>query len=470
MNDAQLFARLSEKCTWWRDPAGWERDDPDLKAVRAVSIVYEPAPLADIRPNGLYLLLGPRRVGKSVELKRAIAAAVSGAANPRSILYFSCDGLRGVDLRRMLHLGRSRFPAIAGPRHWFIDEITAIDDWHAIVKDERDTTAFREDCVVLTGSSSAGIQDGVANLAGRHGEPADAGERLLLPMSFRSFCAVTGADANVPPIPALRPRDVFSDAPPLLEELQVFIPQLADAWENYLHVGGYPKVVSSFMDTGDIAPAFVRDLWNVVRGEAFRSMRTTPPEALAFIERLALSLSGPINLSDLARDVGFTDNEQADARITELVTAFLGFRCYKDNDGRPNMKAQRKFYFTDPLLARLPHLVDPSAVEPVVPNVSEQQMALALHRSIEREMHGAFVGMAEVRYWVNPNSKTEIDFVGSRLGLGFESKYVDTGWRGASRAIAARGVGGVVATRRAFALDEDMLAVPSALLAWLLGS
>ena len=470
MNDAQLFVRLSEKCTWWRDPAGWERDDPDLKAVRAVSIVYEPAPLADIRPNGLYLLLGPRRVGKSVELKRAIAAAVSRAANPRSILYVSCDGLRGDDLRRMLHLGRSRFPAIAGPRHWFIDEITAIDGWHAIVKDERDTTDFGEDCVVLTGSSSAGIQDGVANLAGRHGEPADAGERLLLPMSFRSFCAVTGADANVPPIPPLRPRDVFSEAPPLLEELQVFIPQLADAWENYLQVGGYPKAVSSFMETGDVAPAFVRDLWNVVRGEAFRSMRTTPPEALAFIERLALSLSGPINLSDLARDVGFTDNEQADARITELVTAFLGFRCYKDNDGRPNVKAQRKFYFTDPLLARLPHLVDPGAVQPVVPNVSEQQMALALHRSIEREMHGAFMEMAEVRYWVNPNSKTEIDFVGSRLGLGFESKYVDTGWRGASRAIAARGVGGVVATRRALALGEDMLAVPSALLAWLLGS
>ncbi len=470
MNDGQLFARLSEKCTWWRDPAGWERDDPDLKAVRAASIVYEPAPLADIQPNGLYLMLGPRRVGKSVELKRAIAATVSRVANPRSIIYFSCDGLRGDDLRRMLHLGRSRFPAITGPRRWFIDEITSIDDWHAIIKDERDTTAFREDCVVLTGSSSAGIQDGVANLAGRHGEPAGAGERLLLPMSFRSFCAVTGADGHVPSIQPLRPRDVFSDAPAILEDLQVFIPQLVDAWENYLHVGGFPKAVSSFIDTGDVAPAFVRDLWNVVRGEAFRSMRTTPPEALAFIERLARSLSGPINLSDLARDVGFTDNEQADARITELVTAFLGFRCYKDNDGRPNMKAQRKFYFTDPLLARLPRLVDSSAAEPATSDVSEQQVALALHRAIERELPRAFVEMAEVRYWVNPNSGTEIDFVGARLGLGFESKYVDTGWRAASRAIAARGVGGVVATRRALARDPDMLAIPSALLAWLLGS
>ncbi len=122
-------------------------------------------------------------------------------------------------------------------------------------------------------------------------------------------------------------------------QIIVLLDHLAQRLENYLHVGGYPKAVSSFMGTGDVAPAFVRDLWNVVRGEAFRSMRTTPPEALAFIERLTLSLSGPINLSDLARDVGFTDNGQADARITELVSAFLGFRCYKDNDGRPNRKA-----------------------------------------------------------------------------------------------------------------------------------
>ncbi len=70
-------------------------------------------------------------------------------------------------------------------------------------------------------------------------------------------------------------------------------------------------------------------------------------------------------------------------------------------------------------------------------------MALALHRSIEREMRGAFVEMAEVRCWMNPNSGNEIDFVGSRLGLEFESKYVDAGWRGASRAIAAQGAGGV---------------------------
>lgn len=470
MNDAQLFARLSERCAWWSDPGGWERDDPDLRAVRSAAIVYEPAPLVGIRPNGLYLLLGPRRVGKSVELKRAIAATQSVVSNPRSILYFSCDGLRSDDLRRMFRLGRSRFPAISGPRYWFIDEVTAVDDWHAIVKDERDTTALRDDCVVLTGSSSAGLQEGVANLAGRHGEPADAGDRLLLPMSFRSFCSVTGAADHVPAIDPIRPRDLFGDAPPVLESLQVFMPQLVDAWENYLRIGGYPSAVSSFMEQGDVAPAFVRELWNVIRGEAYRSMRTSPPEALAFIDRLARSLSGPINLSDLARDVGFTDNEQADARISQLVNAFLGFRCYKDDDGRPNVRAQRKFYFTDPLLARLPRLLDSSAMGPDVSSVSEQQMALALHRAIEREVSGAFIEMAEVRYWVNPNSKTEIDFVGARLGRGVESKYVDTNWRGASRAIVARGRGGIVATRRAFALDEDVLAVPSALLAWVLGS
>jgi hypothetical protein len=65
-------------------------------------------------------------------------------------------------------------------------------------------------------------------------------------------------------------------------------------------------------------------------------------------------------------------------------------------------------------------------------------------------------------------TRAEIDFVGGRLGIGYESKYVDAGWRGESRTLAARGVGGVVATRSAFALDEDMVAIPTGLLAYLL--
>ncbi len=466
MNEGQLTRRLIEKNTWWSDP-DWQRDDPDLRPLHSGPLDYQPNPLADIAPDGLYVLVGPRRVGKSVELKRAIAGLLTSGVIPQRIVYFSCDSLRAADVRTLLRRGRSMFPAVAGARYWFIDEVTALPGWHAVIKDDRDTTPLREDCVVLTGSSSIDLQAGVADLAGRHGSNEATPERLLLPMSFRSFCHITSVALPLFNQPPLRPRDVFGERP-VLEVAQVWWPALADAWENYLRIGGYPRAVADFLSVGDVRAPFVRDLWDVVRGEAFRTMRSSPPEALALFGRLSRSLSSTVNLSDLARDVGLSSNKEAEARISDLVTSFLGFRCYQDDNGRPNMNAQRKFYFTDPLLARLAHLLDSAYPEPDVSAVSEQQIGLALHRAVERERHAAFIELTEIRYWINRVTRAEIDFVGGRLGIGYESKYVDAGWRGESRTLAARGVGGVVATRSAFALDEDMVAIPTGLLAYLL--
>jgi hypothetical protein len=199
-------------------------------------------------------------------------------------------------------------------------------------------------------------------------------------------------------------------------------------------------------------------------------MRSTPPEVLALFGRLTANLTTPVNLSRMARDVGLANNRATDGRITDLVSAFLGFRCYQDQAGRPNMGAQRKFYFMDPLVARLAHLMEVAYAEPDASALSEQQLALALHRAIERERPGAFVELTEIRYWLNRTTRTEIDFVGSRLGRGFESKYVDGSWRGESRTLAAKGKGGVVATRSVLDFDEDMIAVPTGLLVYLLGA
>lgn len=323
-----------------------------------------------------------------------------------------------------------------------------------MLKDERDTTALRDDCIVLTGSSSMGLQEGIADLAGRHGTAAVAQERLLLPMTFRAFCDATGVPGATTAVTPMRPRDVFASTQ-TIEGSQLSWPALADAWEDYLRIGGFPRAVIDYVTTGDVQRRFIQDLWDVVRGEAFRTMRSTPPEVLALLGRLTANLTTPVNLSSLARDVGLANSRAADGRITDLVSAFLGFRCYQDHEGRPNMSAQRKFYFMDPLLARLAHLVEEAYAEPDASVLSEQQLALAPHRALERERPGASIELTEIRYWVNRTSRTEIDFVGSRLGRGFESKYVDRAWRGESRTLAARGQGGVVATRSVLALDES---------------
>lgn len=77
VNEGQLGrALIEQKAPWWVSEE-WARDDPDLRELANVPFEYRPLPLADIAPDGLYLLLGPRRVGKSVELKRAVVELVA---------------------------------------------------------------------------------------------------------------------------------------------------------------------------------------------------------------------------------------------------------------------------------------------------------------------------------------------------------------------------------------------------------
>ena len=221
MNDGQLNRRLIERNPWGREPERWELDDQDLRSLRGAPFEYQPVPLSGVQADGLYLLLGPRRVGKSVEIKRTIASLIRSGVDPRRITFLACDGLRQNDLVRSLHLGRNLSRTLTGARYWFLDEVTSVAGWSEIIKGERDATALRDDSVVLSGSSSRDLQESTVDFAGRRGEMLDT-ERILLPMGFRPFCAAIGLTGIPAPEP-LRPRDVFSSKA-LLDEMMCIGP------------------------------------------------------------------------------------------------------------------------------------------------------------------------------------------------------------------------------------------------------
>ncbi len=187
MDDSRLRRLLAERSPW-RARAGWEADDPDLRAAGRLPLDYEPEPLADIHAPGLYVLRGPRRVGKSLELKRAVAQLLRRGHDPKTVFYCSCDGLSKQDLRRLVAQGHSVTRTLPGPRYWLLDEVTAVPGWSQTIKELRDQdTTFREACVVLTGSSARDLEQARKDLADRRGGIADS-DRLLLPMGFRAFC------------------------------------------------------------------------------------------------------------------------------------------------------------------------------------------------------------------------------------------------------------------------------------------
>ena len=450
---------------------GWERDDPDLRDAADAPFIYEPAPLAGLAPPGLYVLRGPRRVGKSVEVKRAISTAIAAGVNPRLVFFCSCDGLTAQDLRRLIVVGQKDTATLEGDRYWFLDEVTAVSGWAAAIKELRDgDPVFRGSCVVLSGSSARDLREATKALAGRRGD-AVRSDRLLMPMGFRSYCRSTGAFDGLPDA-SLRPKD-FSTAAgrAAISELTPFFSDLDHAWQTYLRVGGFPRAVSDFVTSAAVSSGFAQALWDVVAGDAFQAAGSSDGEVAAFLERLVAGLGSPVNASSVARDVGLSDNHRVNDRIDALGFALMVWRCHQVRRGLPNLRAQEKVYLIDPLLARLPHLRDERRRDPDDSVLSEQQLGLLLLRAAGGEAPGPLLEASTVMYERVP-SGAEIDFVGPELEVGFEGKYVDGPWRRSAQTLRSRG-GGIFATRSVVDLDDGgkpgaVWAVPAGILGWLL--
>ena len=174
---SEMERRLA-RIPWWARPRDWIRDDPDLRGARDSSFEYTAGALRDLVSGGLYLLRGPRRVGKSVEVKKTIRRLIDRGEDPRRILHVAADNLSAPDLRKMADASIA-VTRTEGPRFWFLDEITAIaDGWPAEIKWLRDNDPrFSADTVVLTGSSGHRPRRGGQGACGSQGWRRGLGPR-----------------------------------------------------------------------------------------------------------------------------------------------------------------------------------------------------------------------------------------------------------------------------------------------------
>ena len=449
----------------WIGPT-WRLDDPDLRRARAAPFDYTASALDDLEPGGLYILRGPRRVGKTVEVKKAIERLVGQRTDPRLVLHLAADRLVARDLRTAVEAVADLTPP--GRRTWFIDEITAIrDGWPAEIKWLRDNDArFAEDTVVLTGSSAADLSESVKALAGRRGDIAEP-DRVLLPMSFRAF--VRAVVDEPPPDDAVPPMALQDLQPPVLAEaahaMAPWLDTLTAAWGAYISVGGFPTAVSCHVGR-ESDEGFRRDLLDVVHGEALRGARWSKAETDAFVRRLAQGVGSPMNRSDIANHIGGSAG-LVGRRIDALRNGFVAWPCFREADLRPKLRAQEKVYLVDPVFARLTRR--PEQLNAGL--LSEQQMGTALLRSFARDWPGGLLDYDAVLHHRTPTRK-EIDFVGPSFGgAAIESKYVSgKRWRRAIPTLKASRWRGIVATKDVLDLaDPDVAAVPTGILAWLIG-
>ena len=479
---------LARTNRWWHEPETWYHDDEDLNRAALAPFDYSANVLDDLTPGGMYTLSGPRRVGKSVAVKQTIKKLIREGVNPGSISHFSVDGWRAGDLTKLADAVHQMSPG-NGERFWFIDEITGMsDEWPNHVKWLRDNyPGFGRETVILTGSSSSDLRAATGLWGGRHG-PATDPYRVLLPMGFRSFAALIGLSRGMPEqVGPARIADLRHQR--LTEatyELRPWLNDLMQAWEIYLQVGGFPEAVSDYLwvpTTGqqsrqghlgfsEVASDHLRavksrlpaELFRIISGGAFRRTQMSNLQTRVLLQRLTEGLGSPTNASNLARDLDVTSITMKQ-RLTELREAFAVWPAHREKNGRAQLRARRKTYFTDPIYTRL---ADDRWLD--LSLLSEQQLGMALVRNLERSHPGTYIDFGRVLYHRSP-AGAEIDFTGPDFGgVAIESKYVDDGWRrGALRTLAASPWEGIVATRGLIDLsDPQAVAVPAAFLAWML--
>lgn len=489
MRDDEIRRTLAEADPWWRaaasggDPTAWVGSHRLLRDRARHDLGYRSDVLADLVGDeigdSLVVLTGPRRVGKSVVLLDLAAALCRrSGVDPRQVIHVPCDGMRERDLRRVLTLGRDMTRVVdrAGKRRrvWFLDEVSSIPGWTAVLKAARDGTDFGDDTVVATGSRWRTDEDIEGNLlAGRAGQGDTRRVRHLLPMTFRDFVAATRPELARPG-PG-HPADLQGEAAEqLLEEVRFDVDGYDLAWQDYLTCGGFPRAVAEHTTNGEVSIGYVRDLAAWLRRDIDQD---APPESLPLLVAcLAARASSPLNVRATAAELGYT-RTTATVRLNRLVSTFAALWCpQRDDDGGIVAGAQAKLYLTDPLLAWLPSRLRAGLLPPDMTVLTEMALGVALARAIDRLDEGRWVAGDTIGY-ARTGSGNEVDFApasvpsdaGARRTGAIEAKWVDDGWRSEAKVVENKYNAGVFGTKSILNLNHPSWAVPAPLVALLLG-
>ncbi len=480
MNDGQLRERMRERNPWWRSAEGdrlaWVQSDTTLAGVSRYDIGHRSNVLDDVAPDGLYVLRGPRRVGKSVTLKRLIVSLLSKGVAPLRIIYLSVDDFTTQDLRRALVQGRKITESVGDePRYWLIDEVTSVANWTRVIKEARDNTDLARDAVVLTGSSISDLAASERDLsAGRAGTSTENRFRLQLPLTFREFVSAVYPEV---PLPEMMTPDLLQsrEAAEASSALVPWIGELDLHWQSYLECGGFPRAVAEYTRDGAVGRSFCRDLHAWLASDLTSGDQEDAVQRI--LAEITARLGSPFQLVKFGESVGLGRTAAA-TRIARLKANVALITCQLvDDSGQPKPNSQPKQYLVDPILARLPLLLEPGFHAPDATKLTEMVLAITIARAIDaihpgRLLEGRAVG------FIRTSSGNEVDFAPVPIRVGgadtstvpMESKWVNQGWRREALVIEGKYQRGIVATKDILDTEgHPVWAIPAPVVALLLG-
>lgn len=335
ITQAQIRSRMQADNPWWRG----QGIRPEYAAMRRRGYFERFAALVeqtDVRRA--VVLMGPRRVGKTVLLHHVIARLLDDDRyDAHDLAYVSLDqplytrlSIEEVATELGEASGASRLPRVL-----FLDEIQYLADWERHLKVFVD--AYPEARCVASGSAAAALRlKSTESGAGRFTD------FLLPPLTFYEYLDLQNENGIVD----VRDRGQVRVA-------RENMARLNDAFVDYVNFGGYPEAVFSaavredpgrYIGADIVEKVLLRDLPSLYGVQDVQELN-------ALFTTLAYNTAGEVSLEELSKDSGVT-KPTLRRYLEYLEAAFLIKVVHRiDHNARRFRRARRfKVYVNPPAL------------------------------------------------------------------------------------------------------------------------
>lgn len=338
VSDLEIESRLREDNPWWLSGGDIE---PDRAAMPRRA--YLPAFLDLIQPGGAHravLLMGPRRVGKTILVAHTIHALLESRVAGRDILYVSLEtpSLIGLSLDALVRRFEKMFDRPPNTRLYiFFDEIQYLKNWEVHLKSLVDS--YRHCQFVATGSAAAALkQKSTESGAGRFTE------FVLPPLTFFEFLRFMDKENDLV-------GETENDAGRRFISKDIYA--LNEAFVDYLNFGGYPEALffeslrknpRRYIKSDIIDKVLLRDLPSLYGISDVQELN-------ALFNTLAYNTAQELSLEELSQSSGVS-KPTLGKYLEYLEAAFLIKRIRRvDNNARQFKKAMTfKVYLTNPTM------------------------------------------------------------------------------------------------------------------------
>jgi len=489
-------ADLVENNPWWLDKKAIE-EDPRIVEWEASKFKWTPR-LGDTFEwdlDVIYVLRGPRQVGKTTLMKLKIRDLLESGVEARHIFYWPCDLVEGPERLVRIITSYQDFSRKDKTTRLYIvlDEISSVKDWQKGIKSLYDSGRLRKCTLVLTGSHSIDLRKATETLARRRGEvdklKDHLPDKILLPTKFSEY-ADTRSEKIHNMIRSLdllkRPRRqslwgqiMKGDMPKEAEELQLLSKEAQNLFNEFLITGGVPKVIDRYLSSGSISQDLYEDYASLVLRDVAR-WNGKEIVLRQVVRKLMESLGTAVSLNGLRQETDVSSHHTTGVYLDFLKDSFVTTVISKLdlNKDASNVRDPRKSHFEDPFifhalrswaLGRDPYrealnfLSEPEKVSKLVESVVANHLVRLL---FSYNPLALFDYSSQLFYWDGPSS-SQLDFA-VRLGskyLPVEVKYQSKISSDDAKPIidfqkAGKSTGGLILTKDVLARKSSHLEIP----------